>query len=62
MVSGGRAFVFPVFQQSQRLSLNTMTLKIDTSNVYTRLGVPISVTGIAQVSNINSTKQIIDHV
>lgn len=32
-----------------RLSLNVLTLQIDSSNVYTQLGVPISVTGIAQV-------------
>ncbi|XP_077986569.1 flotillin-1-like isoform X2 [Glandiceps talaboti] len=49
LVAGGRTFVWPVIQQLQRLSLNTMTLKIDTPNVYTRLGVPVSVTGIAQV-------------
>ncbi|XP_071948100.1 flotillin-1-like isoform X1 [Antedon mediterranea] len=49
MIVGGRAFVWPVIQQMQRLSLNTMTLSISTDNVYTRLGVPISVTGVAQV-------------
>lgn len=32
-----------------RLSLNTITLTIDSNNVYTQLGVAISVTGIAQV-------------
>jgi len=31
------------------LSLNTMTLEINTQNVYTKLGVAVSVTGIAQV-------------
>ncbi|XP_071476106.1 flotillin-1-like [Diadema antillarum] len=59
MVSGGRAFVFPIIQQSQRLSLNTMTLKIDTTNVYTTLGVPISVTGIAQVKVQGSSKDML---
>ncbi|XP_063966350.1 flotillin-1-like [Lytechinus pictus] len=59
MVSGGRTFVIPIFQQSQRLSLNTMTLKIDTANVYTRLGVPISVTGIAQVKVQGSSKDML---
>ena len=33
-----------------RLSLNTMTLQIQSDHVYTQLGVAISVTGIAQVS------------
>lgn len=32
-----------------RLSLNTMTLHIESSNVYTQYGVAISVTGVAQV-------------
>lgn len=33
-----------------RISLNTMTLNVESPKVYTRHGVPISVTGIAQVS------------
>ena len=32
-----------------RLSLNVLTLSIDSHNVYTMLGVGVSVTGIAQV-------------
>ncbi|XP_030853232.1 flotillin-1 [Strongylocentrotus purpuratus] len=59
MVSGGRTFVIPILQQSQRISLNTMTLRIDTDNVYTRLGVPISVTGIAQVKVQGSSKDML---
>ena len=34
-----------------RISLNTMTLTIESPTVYTRLGVAISVTGIAQVNH-----------
>ncbi|KAF6034439.1 Flo1 [Bugula neritina] len=49
MVPGGRVFVWPGLQKLQRISLNTVTLTIDTPNVYTQLGVSISVTGIAQV-------------
>jgi len=49
LVPGGRAFVWPVGQQVQRISLNTMTLKVESPGVYTCQGVPISVTGIAQV-------------
>jgi len=41
--------VWPVIQKLQRLSLNTMTLTIESPNVYTQMGVAISVTGIAQV-------------
>lgn len=32
-----------------RISLNTMTLQVESPTVYTCQGVPISVTGIAQV-------------
>lgn len=49
LVPGGRAFVWPAVQQVQRISLNTMTLKVESPGVYTSQGVPISVTGIAQV-------------
>ncbi|EDW48007.1 flotillin-1 isoform X1 [Drosophila sechellia] len=49
LVPGGRAFVWPVGQQVQRISLNTMTLQVESPCVYTSQGVPISVTGIAQV-------------
>ena len=39
-----------MFQSSPyRLSLNVLTLKIDSNDVYTQAGVAISVTGIAQV-------------
>ncbi|XP_065160207.1 flotillin-1 [Atheta coriaria] len=49
LVPGGRAFIWPSIQRIQRLSLNTMTLQVDSPTVYTSQGVPISVTGIAQV-------------
>lgn len=49
MVAGGRVFIWPGLQQIQRISLNTMTLQIQSEHVYTQLGVAISVTGIAQV-------------
>ncbi|XP_064616647.1 flotillin-1-like isoform X2 [Liolophura sinensis] len=49
LVPGGRVFVWPVIQKLQRMNLNTMTLAIESSKVYTRQGVSISVTGIAQV-------------
>uniref|UniRef100_A0A0B6ZQM3 Band 7 domain-containing protein n=2 Tax=Arion vulgaris TaxID=1028688 RepID=A0A0B6ZQM3_9EUPU len=48
-IPGGRIFVWPGIQKLQRLSLNTMMLTIESPNVYTQLGVAISVTGIAQV-------------
>ncbi|XP_071097336.1 flotillin-1-like isoform X4 [Haliotis cracherodii] len=48
-VPGGRVFVWPGIQKLQRLSLNTITLVIESESVYTQLGVAVSVTGIAQV-------------
>ncbi|XP_077047296.1 flotillin-1-like isoform X2 [Agelaius phoeniceus] len=48
MVAGGRVLVIPCLQQIQRISLNTLTLPVRSEKVYTRHGVPISVTGIAQ--------------
>uniref|UniRef100_A0AAQ5ZUH2 Flotillin n=1 Tax=Amphiprion ocellaris TaxID=80972 RepID=A0AAQ5ZUH2_AMPOC len=48
MIAGGRVFVVPCVQQIQRISLNTLTLNVKSDKVYTRHGVPISVTGIAQ--------------
>ena len=49
LVPGGRAFVWPWVQQVQRLSLNTMTLQVESPTVYTSQGVPLSVIGVAQV-------------
>lgn len=49
LVPGGRTFVWGCLQRCQRISLNTMTLQVDSQRVYTSQGVPISVTGIAQV-------------
>nr|XP_012228258.1 PREDICTED: flotillin-1 isoform X1 [Linepithema humile] len=49
LVPGGRVFVWPLVQQVQKISLNTMTLQVESPTVYTCQGVPISVTGIAQV-------------
>ena len=50
IVVGGWAFVIPCIQKVQRLPLNIMTLNVRSNKVYTMQGVPLSVTGIAQVS------------
>lgn len=44
-------FIFFFFfgKLNYRISLNTMTLQVESPTVYTSQGVPISVTGIAQV-------------
>ena len=46
---GGRMFVLPIIQMAQMLSLEVMTLAVNTARVYTKEGVSISVDGIAQV-------------
>ena len=46
---GGRKFVLPVVQKAQYLSLEIMTLTVNTAKVYTAEGVAVSVDGVAQV-------------
>lgn len=41
--------MWPCVQKVQKISLSTMTLSIESPRVYSQQGVPISVTGIAQV-------------
>ena len=48
-IVGGRAIVIPCIQRVQRIPLGIMTLVIESPRVYTSQGVPISVTGVAQV-------------
>lgn len=58
-IRGGRAFVWPGIQKLQRLTLNTMTLAIESSNVYTQMGVAVSVTGIAQIKVQGSNDEML---
>lgn len=46
---GGGAFIFPLLEKVDLLSLEVMTLDITTPEVYTKPGVPIIVDGVAQV-------------
>ena len=46
---GGRMFVLPIIQIAQMLSLEVMTIPINTARVYTKEGVSVSVDGVAQV-------------
>ena len=41
--------VLPSSLTDLRLSLNVMTLIIESPHIYTKMGVPVSVTGVAQV-------------
>ncbi|KAE8282517.1 Flotillin-1 Reggie-2 [Larimichthys crocea] len=59
MIAGGRVFIIPCIQKIQRISLNTLTLNVKSDKVYTRHGVPISVTGIAQMKIQGQNKQML---
>ena len=47
---GGGAFIFPLLERVDILSLEVMTLDFTTPEVYTKPGVPIVVDGVAQVN------------
>uniref|UniRef100_A0A1Y1MJ69 Band 7 domain-containing protein n=1 Tax=Photinus pyralis TaxID=7054 RepID=A0A1Y1MJ69_PHOPY len=59
VVPGGRVWVWPCVQLVQKISLNTMTLQIDSPKVYTSQGVPISVSGVAQVKIQGQNKDML---
>ena len=42
-------FVVPILQKAQHISLEVMTLQVNTARVYTKEGVSVSVDGVAQV-------------
>merc|ERR1712215_403582 len=52
---------FPCIQTVQRIPLNTMTLEVHTSKVYTSQGVPISVVGTAQVKINGSNLEMLSY-
>ncbi|XP_013411694.1 flotillin-1 isoform X2 [Lingula anatina] len=60
IIPGGRVWVWPCIQQLQRINLNTMTLKVTSPQVYTQLGVAISVTGIAQVKIQGANREMLE--
>ncbi|NDJ86909.1 MAG: flotillin family protein [Chloroflexi bacterium] len=49
IVKGGRAFIWPILERVDWLSLELLTIEIVIDNVYTQQGVPISVEGVAQI-------------
>ncbi len=49
VVKGGGAVVLPVVERVDVLSLEIMTIDVQTPEVYTELGVPVTVDGVAQV-------------
>jgi flotillin len=48
-ISGGAGVVVPLFSTWNRLSLEIMTLDVNTPEVYTSQGVPVIVDGVAQI-------------
>lgn len=49
LISGGRRFVWPIFERVDHLSLELMTIDITTPDVPSSQGVPVTVDGVAQV-------------
>lgn len=47
IVRGGGAFVLPVFQQAEPLSLLSSKLEVSTPEVYTEQGVPVMADGVS---------------
>jgi flotillin len=49
VVKGGGAFVWPVLEKVDTLSLELLTIDVQTPEVYTSKGVPVRVDGVAQI-------------
>jgi flotillin len=49
IVKGGGTFVWPVFEKVDILSLELLTIDVQTPEVYTSKGVPVKVDGVAQI-------------
>jgi flotillin len=58
LVRGGGTFVWPVVEMAEQMSLELMTLEVRTPEVYTIMGVPIQVDGIAQIKVRNDDVSI----
>ncbi|WP_332651444.1 flotillin family protein [Lysinibacillus sp. 54212] len=58
IIRGGGAFVFPVFQQAEPLSLLSSKLEVTTPEVYTEQGVPVMADGIAIIKIGGSISEI----
>jgi flotillin len=49
IVKGGGTFVLPVFEKVDLLSLELLTIDVQTPEVYTSKGVPVKVDGVSQI-------------
>ncbi|MBM7571166.1 flotillin family protein [Aquibacillus albus] len=58
IVRGGGAFILPIFQQAEMISLRSHSLDISTPNVYTENGVPVMADGTAIIKVQSTTEGI----
>ncbi|WP_275983573.1 flotillin family protein [Paenibacillus hamazuiensis] len=58
IVRGGGAFIIPIFQQSQFLSLLSHKLDVSTPEVYTEQGVPVMADGVAIIKIGGSVEDV----
>jgi len=58
LLRGGGTFVWPVVEMAETMSLELMTLEVKTPEVYTVVGVPVQVDGIAQIKVRNDDVSI----
>jgi flotillin len=58
IVRGGGAFIIPIFQQAEFLSLLSLKLDVSTPEVYTELGVPVMADGVAIIKIGGSVEDI----
>nr|WP_312855512.1 flotillin family protein [Litoribacterium kuwaitense] len=58
IVRGGGAFILPIFQQFELISLRSHKLDVSTPNVYTENGVPVMADGTAIIKVKNTTESI----
>src|SRR6266478_6079185 len=49
IVKGGGTFIIPVIEKADVLSLELLTIDVQTPEVYTSKGVPVRVDGVAQI-------------
>ena len=49
IVKGGGTFVYPIVEKVDVLSLELLTIDVQTPEVYTSKGVPVKVDGVAQI-------------
>ncbi|WP_314587270.1 flotillin family protein [Paenibacillus terrigena] len=58
IVRGGGAFIWPIFQQSQYISLLSHKLDVSTPEVYTEQGVPVIADGVAIIKVGGSVEDV----